>query len=138
MRKGKNMIELELPWPPSVNHYKIAGKLTTTKNGKTYQPRVNSQETLRYFFEVWMKIHRLRAREGLKSFDSATISMEIYLFAPDHRKRDIDNICKVLIDSLQKAGIYKDDSQIHRLYLEKREMFRGGKVLVRIKEINET
>jgi crossover junction endodeoxyribonuclease RusA len=128
------MIELILPYPPSVNHYKNIGRLKTTKTGKMYQERINSPETMYYYVTV-MNICR---RQGVKSFDSAILDVTLHLFMPDNRKRDIDNPCKVLLDSLVKAQVILDDSQIHKLTIERKSNFERGKVHVFIKEfLNE-
>jgi crossover junction endodeoxyribonuclease RusA len=127
------MIEIKLPYPPSVNHYKRAGRITTTANGKIYQKRVNSDATNRFFYEVWVEISRMRSQEGLKSFGDATISVEIDAYPPDKRKRDLDNILKVLLDSLQKTSVYKDDNQIARLLVTRCPTIAQGQIIVRIK-----
>jgi Holliday junction resolvase RusA-like endonuclease len=44
----------------------------------------------------------------------------------------VDNIQKSLLDALMHGGAYHDDSQISKLTIERREVFPGGKVLVRI------
>lgn len=128
------MLTLKLPWPPSVNHYKKAGRLITTKSGKIFQPRVNTIETNQYFFEVWKIIYDLKAKEGLKSFGSATISVEVDAYPPNARKRDLDNICKVLLDSLVHAKLIDDDSQIARLVLQRMSIIPKGQLILRIKE----
>jgi len=47
------------------------------------------------------------------------IAVSITIHAPDNRRRDIDNVCKGLLDGLQHAGVYDDDSQIDRLQIER-------------------
>lgn len=128
-------LELELPWPPTVNHYKSVGKLVRTKTGKLYQQRHNSDATKQFYWQVWSIIVALRTHKGLKSFHDATISMEIHAYPPDKRKRDLDGILKVLLDALQRAGVYDDDFQIARLYVERKNTIAEGKVIVRIEEL---
>jgi crossover junction endodeoxyribonuclease RusA len=125
------MIELTLPYPPNVNHYKRVGRLTRTKSGKLYQPRVNSDVTKHYFWQVWMKIQK----EGLKSFGSATISVELDVYPPDRRKRDLDGVLKVFLDSMQKGGLYDDDYQIARLLVTRCSTIPEGQIIVRIKPL---
>lgn len=129
------MMELELPYPPCVNHYKRPGRLIKTKSGKVFQARVNTDETNKYFFSVGTIIFRKLRAEGIKSFQGATISVEVYAYPPDKRRRDLDGILKVLLDSMQKAGLYDDDYQVARLYVERKDTISGGKVIVRIKEL---
>ena len=64
------------------------------------------------------------------------IHLEIDAFPPDNRKRDLDNINKALLDALEEAGVFKDDSQIVKLTSTKHAPIEGGKVSVRIIEAN--
>lgn len=57
------------------------------------------------------------------------LSLIIEAYPPDKRKRDIDNIIKSLMDSLQHAGLFEDDNQIDFLQVE-RKMPLLGKVIV--------
>jgi len=129
------MIELTLPYPPSVNHYKTIGRIQRTTTGKLYQTRINSNETKRYYFEVWFLVQHLKAKEGLISFDSATISVEVDVYPPDGRKRDLDGCLKVLLDSMQRAGLYNDDYQIARLLVQRKCIIKGGQIIVRISKL---
>jgi len=61
--------------------------------------------------------------------------MTIDVYPPDKRKRDLDNICKNLLDSLQKAQIYPDDNQIDLLIIQRKEVVKGGKLHVSISTI---
>ena len=56
----------------------------------------------------------------------------VELFAPDRRKRDIDNHVKSLLDSLCQAGAFDDDSQIDHLTIIRKQVWKGGLCLVRI------
>jgi crossover junction endodeoxyribonuclease RusA len=127
------MIELKLPYCPSVNHYKKMGGFSRTKDGKLFQKRVNSKETLQYYYEVWAIVKA----QGLPSFHSATIYVEVDVYPPDARKRDIDGILKVLLDAMQNAKVYDDDYQIARLLVTRCEIISKGKLIVRIREIND-
>jgi crossover junction endodeoxyribonuclease RusA len=53
-------------------------------------------------------------------------------FPPDRRRRDLDNIQKALLDSLEHAGVYADDNQIDLLIARRQARFDGGQVLVRL------
>lgn len=123
---------LVLPYPPSVNHYKQPGRLTRTKTGKVYQTRVDTKETKTFYYNVWVKIYQLKVKEGLKSFHDAMISVEVDVYPPDHRKRDLDGVLKCLLDSLQRANLYNDDAQIDQLMVKRKEIIPGGQVIVRV------
>lgn len=130
-----NEVTITLPYPPSVNHYKKAGRLVKTKRGKIYQQKINTDETNRFYYEVWFKVQHMRAKEGLKSFGDAVISLEVDVYPPDAKKRDLSNILKVLEDSLQKADVFKDDYQIACLKVTRCEIISQGKIVVRIKAL---
>lgn len=59
------------------------------------------------------------------------IRMEVVAYPPDKRRRDLDNLGKSLLDSLQHAGLYQDDSQIDYLSFERMPELLG-KVIVYI------
>ena len=48
---------------------------------------------------------------------------------------DIDNRAKPLLDALQHAKVFIDDSQVDRLILERKEIIPGGMCEVFIQEI---
>lgn len=125
-------ITLALPWPPSVNNYKRVGRLVKTKNGKTLQYRVNSDETKLFYWKV-LQIHR---RECSKSFSDGTIYLKVYidLHPPNKRRSDGDNRVKLIFDSLQRAGIIVNDYQIACHTVTRKHIIPGGKVIVRIKQ----
>jgi crossover junction endodeoxyribonuclease RusA len=56
-------------------------------------------------------------------------------FPPDKRRRDLDNLPKVVLDSLTKAGVWKDDSQIQRLTIQWGAIWPGGVLEVEIEEV---
>ncbi len=62
--------------------------------------------------------------------------MGVAVFAPDRRKRDLDNLGKILCDFLTHAGIYVDDSQIDWLEFRRMSVQPGaGRVIVTVEEI---
>lgn len=58
------------------------------------------------------------------------IKVSMCAFPPDKRRRDLDNLNKIILDSLQKAGLFHDDSQIDYLSIERCEPFKDGKIRV--------
>jgi len=130
------MIEIELPYAPSVNHYKRAGRVVTMASGKKYQLRVNTDETKQFYYQVGVKIEALLANLAVKTFDSATIlSVELDVYPPDRKKRDIDNLAKVTLDALVKGGLIVDDFSIARLLITRMDIIKQGKIIVRISEL---
>lgn len=129
--------ELTLPWPTSVNHYKKVGRIVKTKTGKLYQQRKNTDQTNKFYFDTYMLHKKGMPLEWAKFASSATISFEVsvYLYPPTSHRYDIDNQLKVLLDSLTRAKVIHDDSQITRLYVEKCNIIQHGQVKVIIKAI---
>lgn len=113
------MLTLELPFPPSLNHYyRHLGHVTLiSRRGRAYREAVVA----------------LLAAQGIKPL-SGVLDLVVELFPPDRRKRDADNFHKCLSDALQHAGVFHDDSQVVRLEISKHDPVKGGKVIVRIQE----
>lgn len=96
-------ITFQLPYPPSINHYYKKNKfggLYVGKKGRDYR-------------ELVAGIIKQLTRGKTKIIGSTKI--EIDLYPPDKRKRDIDNVLKCLLDALQDSGIIQNDNQIYSL-----------------------
>lgn len=116
------MIKLTLPYPPTVNHYwGTAGKRRYIK------PKG---------IEFRNEVIGLALENKVNKKLSGRISIRIYAYMPDRRKRDLDNINKALFDALVHGGVILDDDQIDILHSERKEVIKGGKVEVLISEIN--
>lgn len=101
------MLKIKLPYPPSTNRYYriFKGRMLISRDGRAYRKLV--------LLCVKMKMMCKNLKEPVK--------MYIEAFPPDNRKRDIDNIQKPLIDALEKAEVFINDSQIKLLISEKKE-----------------
>lgn len=73
--------------------------------------------------------------QGMPSFNTDRVSITILLYPPDLRRRDIDNIEKAIFDSLTKAGVWEDDSQVDEMHVFRMEKIKGGKCLIKIIKI---
>lgn len=130
------MIYLELPYPPSVNHYKKVGAIKTTRNGKKYQLKYNSNKTKEYYLEIGRIWHGMKMVSNAKSYpEIARLRLRVDVHAPDHRKRDIDNILKVLLDALTRCVIIHDDSQIDELLVSRAGVIKKGLVKIYLDSI---
>jgi len=75
------------------------------------------------------------AHDDFKALEGP-VGLRILAHAPDARKRDLDNTMKALLDALQAAGVYTDDSQICDIHISRRRIIRpDGMVIVTAKEV---
>ena len=130
-----DIITLELPYPPSVNHY-----WKYIRSGNSIRVYI-AQAGIEYRDETKSRVVDYKVRNG-EPFHSIfpclrleKIQIKIYAYPPDNRKRDLDNILKCLLDSLEHAYVYDDDSRIVQIYAEKMEKVEGGKIIVQISPI---
>lgn len=121
--KPAECIALTLPWPPSVNHsWIVRGKRVVVQEAVTlYRMKVLSI----------VKTARMNRTIHSKTIDSP-VAVMLECQKPDRRKRDIDNIEKQIYDSLTKAKVWKDDSQVQVVLKYFGKNVRGGKVHVLI------
>jgi crossover junction endodeoxyribonuclease RusA len=105
------MINLTLPYPPSVNHYwGVSGKQRFIgKKGKEFRQAVA---------EACLDLE-VKTMEG-------NVSVFVALWPPDKRTRDIDNTIKPLLDAMEHAGVYENDCQINQLHVVRKDPIKGG------------
>ena len=114
-------VVLYLPWPPTINSY-----YKMTRNGQRY-------------LDVSVREFRRKVADTVnEQCPGLTLTehifMEVYLYPPDRRKRDLDNYMKGLLDALTEAGLWEDDSLIDQLHIYRGEVTRAGSVRVEISE----
>ncbi|HBW7282820.1 TPA: RusA family crossover junction endodeoxyribonuclease [Klebsiella pneumoniae] len=80
-------------------------------------------------------IEQLRA---IPKPSTAPAAVEIILYPPDYRRRDLDNYNKALLDALTYAGIWEDDNQVKRMAIEWGENVKGGRVEITISAYEKT
>lgn len=107
------------PYPPSINHYwrTYRGRMIVSAEGRAYR---NLIETAKVSI-VDANGNVSASLLGAKRFETLAgrLDVRINLTMPDRRRRDLDNAMKPLLDALQHAGVYEDDSQIDRLLIER-------------------
>ena len=86
--------------PPSVNHYgrQVGSRRMISRPGRAYRQQL---------------VHDVQ-RSGLRAL-TGPIRIEVIATRPDRRRRDVENLLKSLLDALDHADVYDDDSQIHDL-----------------------
>jgi len=115
---GDATLEVELPYPPSVNHYwrYARGRFYISPAGHRYRKAVAA------------------ALFGCEKL-SGPVALEIEVYPPDRRRRDLDNILKSVLDALEHAGAFDDDAQVASIFVERKEVVREGKCRVRLRKI---
>ena len=63
------------------------------------------------------------------------LKVEVAAFPPDRRARDLDNLLKSILDSLQHSGVFESDSQIDDLRIWRGERVPCGEITVWITPI---
>lgn len=121
---------LVLPFPPSVNTYwrapnkgPLAGRHLVSADGRKFQSAACAAI-----------IEQLR-RLPKPSTEQAAV--EITLYPPDARRRDLDNYNKALFDALTHAGVWEDDSQVKRMLVEWGPIVPKGRVEITITPFNK-
>ena len=104
-------IQLELPYPPSVNHYwgQAGNHRFIGKKGKEFRAAVSDAV----------------CEAGIQALEGR-LAVHVALYPPDRRKRDIDNVLKSLLDACEHAGCYENDSQIDELHIIRRDVIKDG------------
>ena len=116
------MIEVTLPWPPSVNHYwrSYRGTVVVSEAGRKYRKAVAEQVFLQ--------------SRGKSTIGKLKVTIEAW--RPDNRRRDLDNLLKAVLDSMSHAGLYIDDSLIVDLRIYWATEI-GGMLKIKIEELDE-
>ena len=119
------MIELALPWPPSVNtywrHVLVRGRVRVliSKAGRQYRENA---------------LLAIREQGAPRMPSGARVAVVITAAPPDRRARDLDNILKGVLDSLTHGGVIADDGLIDHLTVTRSPAQAGGVVRVQLQE----
>lgn len=118
------MIELDLPWPPSVNTYwrhpsrgPLAGRHLISEKGRIYRQQV-----------LACVLQTKTATELVGN----SLAVHIIAHPPDRRRRDLDNLNKAILDSLVFSKVIVDDGLIDRLVIERGTVSAPGRVIVAV------
>jgi len=113
-------IHLELIFPPTVNSYyghNTRGIKYITKRGRVFR-------------ETCAELCLQQNAYGLEI--NNRLSVDVILYPPDRRIRDLDNYMKALLDALTISKVWEDDSLIDTLTIHRGKIVKGGKCAVRI------
>lgn len=71
-------------------------------------------------------------RQGPAGFGDAKVGVELWLYPPTRRALDIDNRAKAVLDMLQDAKVFDDDNQVDVLIIQRGEIQKGGRAVVKV------
>lgn len=96
-------LRLKIPFPPTVNH------LWARTGKRTYL----SKEYRSFLALVAAEI---RLAPGAREIGNANAyAVELTVYPPDRRPRDLDNFFKAALDAVTRAGLWQDDSRVCKL-----------------------
>lgn len=113
--------EFWLPWPPTVNNYYVKTQrgVFISQKGRKYRSLV-AESIIGQMPNVHIEDRML---------------IEIIMYPPDNRKRDLDNYKKAMFDACTEAGLWADDSLIDQDFTYRGEVAKpSGSVFIRISE----
>jgi crossover junction endodeoxyribonuclease RusA len=114
------MYKFFLPYPPSVNSYW----------GFHGHRRFLTPKAIAFKSETDCIVKENNVKLGKER-----LQIEITLYPPDKRIRDIDNSIKSCLDALVQAGAFEDDSQIDVLIVQRGEIVKGGQSKIFLKKL---
>jgi len=112
-------MNIVLPFPPVTGNH-----MWKHAKGKHYLVK----EAKDYYADVMMAVQM----QGAHLNTDEKLRLQVLLYPPDNRRRDMDNAWKVIGDAMTKAGVWLDDSQIRAKLIEWQEPVKGGRVLVNL------
>lgn len=122
-------MELELPYPPSINHYwrKWRNRMVISNEGREYRKNVCA-------LLAPGNTHGKSGNGIRKPPSGGRIALAMDAFPPDRRRRDLDNLQKSVLDALEYASVYEDDSMIDLLLTRRCNVTKGGRLKVYIND----
>lgn len=121
-------MKFKLPLSPTINDY---WRPTTAKHTNAKRPRVYMYLTAvgkQYKTAVIKRI-------GKHCPTNKRLKLTAVIHFNDKRKSDLDNRLKGLLDALEYAGVYEDDSQIDELHIYRGDVVKGGMIEVEVSEL---
>lgn len=121
-------VTVTLPWPPSVNTMwrtprsgKLAGRTLLSAEGRAYRQAVAEQVMVQH-----APRHTLKGK----------LAISVAAMPPDRRARDLDNLLKALLDSIQHAGVIRNDSDIDEIFILRKDVDAPhGRIVLVVREL---
>ena len=105
LQPSSEPVQVRLPFPPLLNTY-YGTKAIHPRDGKAFASTYIStrgDEYRKAIIDLWPSV-------GVTF--SGRLAIKVVVVFPDNRERDLDGLWKALLDSLEHAGAYENDSQI--------------------------
>ncbi len=118
MEHAQVSVSLSLPWPPSTNRIwrNFGGRQVIAKPVRMWREKALAEAL----------------RQGPAGFGDAKVGVELRLHPPTRRALDIDNRAKAVLDMLQDAKVFDDDNQVDVLIIQRGEIQKGGRAVVKV------
>ena len=121
-------MKFTLPYPPSVNMY---------WRHRVVRPKGGTKPMAITYISKAGKDYKAKVAEKLRGYPMWDPVLELVLYVdlypPDRRKRDVDNVLKAIMDSMEGL-LYESDCQIGHVQVIRREPVKGGRIVIEITE----
>lgn len=121
----QHSLKLKLPYPISVNAIWRSNRQGAWRRSKAYREWRRAAG-----WEIRMQMGGLSDARNFGLYTCDRIYLSIFVGRPDQRRRDIDNLTKVICDILQQFQIIRDDCLIERLSIERHDDVSGCEVSI--------
>lgn len=122
-----------LPLPPSANHYFVE-RAVIRKDGKAIVMKHPGSDGIAYRRTVALELQGQKV--PLRTL-AGKLYVNISVYPPDRRRRDLDNLLKALLDALKTSELIEDDGDIDKLAIIRGEVMPGNAhIVVQIQEIS--
>ena len=128
---------LQLPYPPSINHYYLPVVRFNPRTRMHYADLVLSAKAKQYRESTGWLILSQRPREHCWPYKAAVV-LTLTVSPPDQHVRDRDNILKATLDVLVTSGVLADDSLVQEIHLYSAAPKEGGVIEACIEAMHST
>lgn len=101
----------------------VKGHALTPRKTRSYEGHVRTQATLAVF----------GSKGEWTPNETRDVCVTLYVYWPDRRRRDLDNVCKAVLDGMNGSGVYADDRQVTEMHLFAAIDADAARVEVRVK-----
>lgn len=90
-----------------------------------------TEKAKRYYWDV---AQHVRAQNAVLKLE-CPIGVQVSIFPPDKRRRDLDNIWKIVGDALTRSGLWVDDSIIERFILQRMPVDKTPRIEILVQSV---